>query len=227
MKILAFDTTNNTASVAISQGETILAYIEELRPSMQAERIMYMIEEALNIAKLSYHDIDYLIVTNGPGSFTGIRIGLSVAQGILLSANIKGGTISNFEIAYFRAISQIKTYHKIFIFLNAYRGQLYSQIFTHNATASNPTLHNYDEAIAALLQAEDGIKICAGSGIELIYNDIKDVKDLIILPRHTRIKAWHICKYVAGKIAQGQDISSHVEPLYIRPSDAKVTIFNN
>ncbi len=66
MKILAFDTANNTASVAISENENILACIEELRPSMQAENLMPMIEDVMKSAKCSYDDLDYLAVTNGP-----------------------------------------------------------------------------------------------------------------------------------------------------------------
>ena len=60
MKILALDTANNSASVAISDGEKILAYKEELRPGMQAETIMPMIESALEEACLSYESIPEL-----------------------------------------------------------------------------------------------------------------------------------------------------------------------
>lgn len=88
MKILAFDTANNTASVALSDNDNILAYAEELRPSMQAENLMPMIEQVMKAAQCSYDELDYLAVTNGPGSFTGIRIGLAVAKGILFAKRI-------------------------------------------------------------------------------------------------------------------------------------------
>ncbi|KAJ6616942.1 hypothetical protein Bhyg_18021, partial [Pseudolycoriella hygida] len=60
---------------------------------MQAETIVPMIEEALRIAKLSYHDLNYLAVTNGPGSFTGT-------------------TISNFEYCWWRASRQVSNHNK-------------------------------------------------------------------------------------------------------------------
>ncbi len=223
MKILAFDTANNTASVAISENHIILAYIEELRPSMQAESIMPMIEKALIIAKLSYCDIDYLVVTNGPGSFTGIRIGLSVAQAILLASNIKGTTISNFDFSYYRASMQVKNYNKIYIFLNAYRGQLYSQNFDNNGQSSDPILVDYSQAVE-LLKQESGINVCAGSGVELIYEQIKCNKNIIILPRFTRVKSIHICKYIADKIAKNLTLNNKIEPLYIRLADAKIPL---
>ncbi|MCC8417788.1 MAG: tRNA (adenosine(37)-N6)-threonylcarbamoyltransferase complex dimerization subunit type 1 TsaB [Rickettsia endosymbiont of Bryobia graminum] len=221
MKILAFDTANNSASVAISENNIVLAYIEELRPSMQAENIVPMIEDALRIAKLSYNDLDYLAVTTGPGSFTGIRIGLSVAKALIFSTNIKAAPISNFEIAYFRASSQVKNYSKIFIFLNAYREQLYSQVFDSNGMASDPLLINYVQALD-LMNQEVGIKVCAGSGVEFIYDKIKDKEDIVILPRCSKVKALYMCWHIVNKLANKQGVSSNIEPLYIRPADAKI-----
>ena len=81
-RILAFDVSNNSCSVAISAGQEILAYREDLRPSMQAEILILLIERALQSINYDYKDIDYLALTNGPGSFTGIRIGLATAEGI-------------------------------------------------------------------------------------------------------------------------------------------------
>ena len=221
MKILAFDTTNNSVSVAISKGERILAYNEELRPSMQAETIVPMIEDTLKKAKLSYNQIDYLAVTNGPGSFTGIRIGLSVAKGILLSTAIKGIALSNFEFSHFRASTQIKNYEKIYIFLNAYRGQVYSQVFNQIGQATAPILLSYEQAIE-LLEKEQGIIGCAGSGVEPIYQKIKNIENIIILPRFARVKSMHICKYLANKLLIGQTSPTIIEPLYIRSPDAKL-----
>ncbi|WP_342269963.1 tRNA (adenosine(37)-N6)-threonylcarbamoyltransferase complex dimerization subunit type 1 TsaB [Rickettsia endosymbiont of Orchestes rusci] len=223
MKILAFDTANNSASVALSDNETILAYQEELSPSRQAETILPMIEDVLKSGKCTYDDIDYLAVTNGPGSFTGIRIGLAVAKGILFGTKINRVAVSNFEFAYFRAIEQVKDYDKIYIFLNAYRGQLYSQVFNKIGEASKPVLIDYDFAINLLAQ-EKGNIVCAGSGAEFIYSKIKHLPNLIILPRFAGVKASIICKYVAAKLNTGQDINDSIEPLYIRPPDAKVKV---
>ena len=128
-RILAFDVSNNNCSVAISAGQEILAYEEDLRPSMQAEILILLIERALQSINYDYQDIDYLALTNGPGSFTGIRIGLATAEGILISTNIQGLAISNFEMSYYRLQRQVKYFDKAVILLNAYRQQLYYQEF--------------------------------------------------------------------------------------------------
>ncbi|HJD61905.1 MAG TPA: tRNA (adenosine(37)-N6)-threonylcarbamoyltransferase complex dimerization subunit type 1 TsaB [Rickettsia endosymbiont of Columbicola hoogstraali] len=227
MKILAFDTANNTSSVALSDKDNILAYAEEVRPSMQAENLMPMIEQVMKAAQCSYDALDYLAVTNGPGSFTGIRIGLAAAKGILLAKeNIKGVTVSNFEHAYFRAMGQVKDYDKIYVFLNAYRSQLYLQIFDRSGETNEPLLIDFDYAIG-LLKYEKGNIICCGSGLEFIYHQIKYLPNIIILPRFARVKAFIICRYVASLLANKAELNSAIEPLYIRPPDAKISVINS
>ncbi|HJD62559.1 MAG TPA: tRNA (adenosine(37)-N6)-threonylcarbamoyltransferase complex dimerization subunit type 1 TsaB [Rickettsia endosymbiont of Degeeriella rufa] len=227
MKILAFDTANNTSSVALSDKDNILAYAEEVRPSMQAENLMPMIEQVMKAAQCSYDALDYLAVTNGPGSFTGIRIGLAAAKGILLAKeNIKGVTVSNFEHAYFRAMGQVKDYDKIYVFLNAYRSQLYLQIFDRSGETNEPLLIDFDYAIG-LLKYEKGNIICCGSGLEFIYHQIKYLPNIIILPRFARVKAFIICRYVASILANKAELNSAIEPLYIRPPDAKISVINS
>ena len=220
MKILAFDTSNNTSSVAISEDQNILSYIEELRPSMQAECIIDMIEIALLEAGCTYNEIDYLAVTRGPGSFTGIRIGLATAKAIALATNINSTAISNFEIAHFRASKQIKNCDKFIIFINAYRGQLYAQNFDKNSAIGLPILIDSNEAIK-LLKKENTEIACAGSGVEIIYSQIKHLTNLTILPRFPKIKAIDLCKYVGDKIPNL--LLRPIEPLYIRPVDAKIS----
>ncbi|KJW04160.1 tRNA (adenosine(37)-N6)-threonylcarbamoyltransferase complex dimerization subunit type 1 TsaB [Rickettsia argasii] len=224
MKILAFDTANNTASVAISENENILACIEELCPSMQAENLMPMIEDVMKSAKCSYDDLDYLAVTNGPGSFTGIRIGLASAKGILFSKeNITAVAVSNFEYAYFRAITQVKDYDKIYVFLNAYRSQLYMQVFHKSGQIEEPLLIDFEYAIK-LLTNEKGNIVCCGSGLEFIYHQIMHLPNIITLPRFARVKAWVTCRYIASRLSSDVKLNSSIEPLYIRPPDAKIAI---
>ncbi|WP_347938872.1 tRNA (adenosine(37)-N6)-threonylcarbamoyltransferase complex dimerization subunit type 1 TsaB [Rickettsia oklahomensis] len=223
MKILAFDTTNNTASVAISENENILAYIEELRPSMQSESLMPMIENAMKTAKCSYDDLDYLAVTTGPGSFTGIRIGLASAKGILFAkGNIKAVSVNNFEYAYFRAITQVKNYDKIYVFLNAYRSQLYMQVFHKSKKIEEPLLIDCEYAIKLLANEKDSI-VCCGNGLKFIHNQIMHLPNIITLPRFAQVKAFVICRYIASKERYGGIKLNHsIEPLYIRPPDSKI-----
>lgn len=223
MKILAFDTSNATASVAISIDQKIVAYNEEIRPNMQAERLIYMIEQSLNDANFTYNDIDYLGVISGPGSFTGIRIGLATAKAITMSTRILCSTVTNFDIALFRAQMQISNHdNPVFaIILNAMRNQLYFQIFKDNTESKCCILDQ--NAVYNILKDYKNRVVCAGSGINAIYQQIKHLKHLKIIPRFQRIKAIHICRHLNNLMSAGKAIRP-IAPLYIRPVDAIVSI---
>lgn len=220
MKILTFDTSNSTISVAICEGKTLLACQEELRPSMQAERLVPMIAEILASCQLSYQQIDYLGVINGPGSFTGVRIGLAAAQGIVLATNIIGAAVTNFELIHYRARQQVCSYDKIMVIIDAYRRQLYCQIFDQAGNSTTPLLVDYHSVIA-WLKRQTGQIICAGSGAAVIYQQIKHCCHINILPRLSRVKALYIGRYLYGQIITKMPLKA-LSPLYIRPPDAKI-----
>lgn len=216
-KILCFDVSNNSCSVAISEGQNILSFEQELRPSMQAERLMVMIENVLKNAHMQYQDLDYLAVTVGSGSFTGIRIGLAAAKGILYASKIKGVAITNFEATYYRLTGQVQNYDTAIILLNAYRSQVYMQIFAKDGAQEDPKLID-NNSIRSMLESMNGKIVCAGSGLSTIYSDIRDLENIIMLPRFPTIKAIHIARYADDKINKG--IINPIEPLYIRPPNA-------
>ncbi len=219
-RILAFDVSNNNCSVAISAGQEILVYEEDLRPSMQAEILILLIERALQSINYDYQDIDYLALTNGPGSFTGIRIGLATAEGILISTNIQGLAISNFEMSYYRLQRQVKYFDKAVILLNAYRQQLYYQEFDLAGNKGNYGLIDINKISNLFTDTKKKI-VCTGSGTSEVYNQIEQNVNITILPRFAKINATQVCKYADEKINKGE-VNQGIGPLYIRPPDAKI-----
>lgn len=86
MKCLAFDTSLSACSVAVlNHNQTIV--LQQIAPKQQAQIILSMVEEALLKANLTLSDLDAIAYTCGPGSFTGIRIASSVAQGLAFPNN--------------------------------------------------------------------------------------------------------------------------------------------
>jgi tRNA threonylcarbamoyl adenosine modification protein YeaZ/ribosomal-protein-alanine acetyltransferase len=88
MKILAFDTCMTACSAAVSEGSRILAQRHEAMATGQAERLPVMIDEMMQEAGLAFQDLGRIAVTIGPGSFTGVRIGLAMGRGFGLSLGI-------------------------------------------------------------------------------------------------------------------------------------------
>jgi tRNA threonylcarbamoyladenosine biosynthesis protein TsaB len=82
MRILAVDTASGSGSVAVADGDNYLAEIATARRETHSRYLMTLIDRALQLSGLSLKEIDGFAVTAGPGSFTGLRIGISTVKGL-------------------------------------------------------------------------------------------------------------------------------------------------
>jgi tRNA threonylcarbamoyladenosine biosynthesis protein TsaB len=231
MKILSFDTSNNTCSVGIINVESIkkessvLAYLEELRPSMQSERLLLMIERVLKIANLEYLDLDYIVSTNGPGSFTGIRVGLATLKAFSISLHsVKCRVITSFEIYKFRIDQQVTDYDFCIVILNAHQNQLYIQVFDKKQAVTEPAVIKADEFEKYIKNfTTSEIVAIAGNCIDIVYS-IKYSNNVMILPRFKRIRGYDVGRaFYKQLISSKSEIeNSNIMPLYIKPPDTNI-----
>jgi len=123
MRILALDTAGSACSVAIADGELLLAtHCQEMRHG-HAEALMPMVDAAMREAGLAASDIDVVAVSLGPGGFTGIRVGLAAAHGIALAAQARLCGVSSF------AAVAAPLDGRILVALDSRRADLYVQLF--------------------------------------------------------------------------------------------------
>jgi len=94
MNLLAIETATEACSVALVHGETVIAR-SELAPRRHAERVLPMADELLAEAGLGKHALDGIAVGRGPGAFTGVRLAVSLAQGMALALDLPVVTISS------------------------------------------------------------------------------------------------------------------------------------
>lgn len=87
MKFLALDTSTEACSVALALDGQILV-LDEVCPQQHSKRILPMLQQLLSDAGVSLYQLDGIIFGRGPGSFTGVRIGVSVAQGLAFGADL-------------------------------------------------------------------------------------------------------------------------------------------
>ena len=87
MNLLAIETSTESCSVALIHGDDVLAR-SELAPRRHAERVLPMTDELLAAAGIDKHALDAIAVGRGPGAFTGVRLAVSLAQGMALALDL-------------------------------------------------------------------------------------------------------------------------------------------
>ncbi len=102
MKVLGIETATQVCSTALVENETLISEYRLNLKNVHAGKLPVLIKNMLNDIKISVQDIDAIAVSAGPGSFTGLRIGISVAKGISLAHNIPIIPVSTMDALVFQ-----------------------------------------------------------------------------------------------------------------------------
>jgi tRNA threonylcarbamoyladenosine biosynthesis protein TsaB len=225
MNILAIETSFQKASIAIHAGNNLAAFCHDDAINMQAENLFPLIDKAFVASKLQYSDLKYIAVTNGPGSFTGIRIGLSAVKGIMLAApHLCSVVLSNFEVMGFMAMKQLSSQVKyIIVILQATPSSIYIQTFNFDLSyCLDPEIIHIDQINNYLSRYDNTISAIIGNAIDLVLDKIIDITNLIILPRFSKVDARLLMFLTRYKLQNAKSVSKEIEPLYIKPASVNV-----
>ena len=224
MRVLSIESSGRVASVCVTEGGRTLAYAGQNNGLTHSVALMPLIEDMLRNGGVSRDTIDCIAVANGPGSFTGVRIGVAAAKGFAWARGIEICTVSTLAgLAHNAALCG----SNICAVMDARRGQVYNALFSvENAI---PVRLTADRALsvselAEKLKMDGGPHILVGDGAELCYNEIRDVcTGVALAPEQAR---WPDARGVAmaaaifiekGKTVPAEDAA----PLYLRPSQAE------
>ena len=133
MKILAFDTSGDKCSAAVWRDGCVAACLSEQMVRGHTEALMPMVSKVLQKADCSYDRLNWLAVTIGPGSFTGIRTGLAAARGISLARNLPALGIETFAMVLWcidRTLLNGTEHRLRVIALNSRRKEIYFRIYS-------------------------------------------------------------------------------------------------
>ncbi len=223
MKILAVDTATKTCSVAIVDGESPLSEITLAREQTHSKHLMEMIDTVVRLSGLTISDIDGFAVTKGPGSFTGLRIGISSVKGLAAASGKPIVGISTLDVLAF----QFSLYpYPICVLLDARRGEVYfSQFIFKGGILADKT----EEQVLSPEKAVCEIKkpcLFVGDGAHVYKKIIKDtIGELahFICPSINLISASSLAHLSIKRFMENDtdDVSEFV-PHYIRKSDAEL-----
>lgn len=129
MIILALDSTSTSASVAVCRDTTLLAEYKLCIGNTHSETLLPMVEAVLNHCSLTPDDIDIFACSEGPGSFTGVRIGASTIKGLAFGKNKPCIGVSTIESLAYNLVGFCGIACPV---MNARRGQVYNALFEIN-----------------------------------------------------------------------------------------------
>ncbi|MBE6922738.1 MAG: tRNA (adenosine(37)-N6)-threonylcarbamoyltransferase complex dimerization subunit type 1 TsaB [Ruminococcaceae bacterium] len=224
MLILAFETSAKAASVALTENGKLLGESYQNTGLTHSQTLMVMAEDLLKQCGKTVNDITAVAVAEGPGSFTGVRIGVAAAKGFAWGREIPCYGISTLEAM---AVSLGAWEGHVCACMDARRNQVYNALFYVN----QGTLERFseDRAIALSdlktdLEHIDGPIFLVGDGAGLTYKTLApEIPNLILPPEHRQhqralgVALLAEAKALAGKKGDGNALS----PNYLRLSQAE------
>ncbi|WP_298484293.1 tRNA (adenosine(37)-N6)-threonylcarbamoyltransferase complex dimerization subunit type 1 TsaB [uncultured Maribacter sp.] len=163
--LLNLETATTNCSVSIAKdGELIILKEHNSSNYSHAEQLHMFIEEALQEASLSIKDIDAIAVSKGPGSYTGLRIGVSAAKGLCFSLGVPLISIATLESMAHQVVLEENTV--IIPVLDARRMEVYSSVFNASYSEIRETRAEIIDENSFSEYTEKGKVIIAGSGAE-------------------------------------------------------------
>jgi tRNA threonylcarbamoyladenosine biosynthesis protein TsaB len=222
--ILAFESSAKSASCALLRDGALLAEYFQNSGQTHSRTLTQMAEDMLRNCDLTARDVDAVACAAGPGSFTGVRIGVAAAKGFAWARQLPCCGISTLE-----AMAWLLTDRDAILVpvMDARRSQVYNAIFEGGEGAPKrltPDRAIAIEELAADLEKLQKTKIFVGDGALLCYNALeKKLEGLKLLPEHLR---WQRASGVAlaaeAKLSAGEVCdAAALTPNYLRLSQAE------
>lgn len=221
LRILALESSAKAASCAISENGRLLASFYQNNGLTHSRTLLPMAESLLASCKLTMADIDLVAVARGPGSFTGIRIGVAAAKGLMWGAEKPGVGVSTLEaMAWGCACMEGSV---ICAAMDARRNQIYNALF--EIKGGVPVRLCEDRAIAvselAVELKKSGKSVfVVGDGAELCYNILNGENvPCILAPENMRFQ--NACGVAMAAASVPGEAWGDIEPVYLRLSQAE------
>jgi tRNA threonylcarbamoyladenosine biosynthesis protein TsaB len=230
MHILGIDTSSIVATVAVLNEEKLLAEYIVNNKKNHSEKLMEVLDKVLKDAYITLNDIDVVAVSKGPGSFTGIRIGMACAQGIVHALGKPIIGVNTLDGLAYNLIGQQDLVCSV---INAQRQEVYTSLYRWDNSGFK-SLWDYkivkaEELIKELSKLDQKV-VLLGDGVPVLKDALKnhtedeqEFKNLIfahpnfLMPRASSIAAIGLREYKRGNF----DSCFSIRPFYIRKSSAE------
>lgn len=231
-RILAFDTSADVTAVAIVCGDRVFAEGGVETPGRHAETLLPRIERCLAASSLTLADLDLIAVGIGPGSFTGLRVGVATAKGLSLATGVAvRGVVSLASLA--RAAFEhppLSANGWVAPILDAHKGEVFAAVYAPGPEGTRevvPAFHGAPAEVAARLCAlsEGRALRVVGSGARRYPEALAGLleRSELLPPAADQPEALFVAREAERLLrAEGASDLALLAPLYLRGSDAQL-----
>lgn len=220
MKILSVDTSSNICSVAILEDENCIAEINKNDGKTHSENLMPMIEKILQDNNIKLNSIELIAIAVGPGSFTGIRIGIASIKAISEVLSVPIVAVSSLEgLAY----NVDENFENICSLIDARNNQVYAGIFDKMHNALEEFMADDINAVLENIKMYNKITFIGDGALmhkELIENKIKNAKFVEEIKNFQNAKSIGKAGYSKYKLGIIENADTII-PKYLRKSQAE------
>lgn len=225
MKILAVDTATKSCSVAIIEGGSLSAEITILKDQTHSKHLMELIDSGLGMSGLNAADLDGLAVTAGPGSFTGLRIGISTIKGLAHALGKPVVGLSSLEVLGWQCADRSSL---ICPMLDARKSEVYWATYRYvDDMLTRQSPENVGAPEAAVQEIQEPC-VFIGSGAQLYRQRLSTaLGDLAHFASDSQniIRASSVAFLSMERFeARGSIEAADLVPHYIRRSDAELNL---
>ena len=224
MKILAVDTSATAASVAVAEENKLIGEFSINTALTHSQTLMPMVDELLNNTGLSVNDIDAVAVNAGPGSFTGVRIGVAAVKGIAFPKNLPCVSVSTLESMAYNMLGNDCIVCSV---MDARCSQVYNALFrVKGCTVTRMT----DDRALSLTDLKNELRninekvVLVGDGAVLCSKFLgEELENIMLAPFNNRIQTASSVAYAAfEKINNGETVKAdELMPVFLRLPQAQ------
>ena len=221
MLILALESSAKAASAALMEDESLIAQYSQCCGLTHSRTLLPMVEDMLKNTEKKIADVDLIAVAHGPGSFTGIRIGVSTVKGLAWASDKKCVGVSTLEAMAWHGVSAGGLICPV---MDARRSQVYNALFETDE-AGRPVRLTEDRAVslaelAEALKSYECAPLLVGDGAKLTYDYLTNEGIACrIAPANLLYQsAWGVGMAALGREAGSAD---DLLPVYLRLSQAE------
>jgi tRNA threonylcarbamoyladenosine biosynthesis protein TsaB len=216
MRVLAVDTTTACGSVAVVAGGEVLGEVRLTAEGGHSRHLVPAVDFLLRSLALAPGDIEGYAVTVGPGSFTGLRVGISTVQGLALASRRRCLGLSALDVlaARIRGAAPV-----LAAMMNAYRSEVFAATYDAEARPCGGAVAAAPERFVEQLPARAAF---IGEGAELYRSRILGLRPDAVFPDRSRFLAGTLGRMVEPRLAAGEGTGpGELRPLYLREAEIR------